>query len=249
MWTLKLISLFLILFVTLLSGLYPFFRKLKSSHAHDFPGGESLAAGVFLGAGLIHMLGGAAKTCYALHIQYPLPFVLAGLTFLFFLLFEHVSREVYQKEHTTHRHFAILALIMLSIHGFLTGTALGLSTSISMALIIFAAIVAHQWAESFSLAILINKSYFSFKAGFISFFIFASMVPLGILCGSVIVNVFSSHPLLEPIFSSLSAGTFLYLGTLHGLERATLVKQCCELNRFLLVIFGFLLMAIVAIWT
>jgi len=48
--------------------------------------------------------------------------------------------------------------------------------------------------------------------------------------------------------SALAAGTFLYLGTLHGLENATLVKPCCDLKRFYFVILGFGVMAVVAIW-
>ena len=46
-----------------------------------------------------------------------------------------------------------------------------------------------------------------------------------------------------------SAGTFLYLGTLHGLSRAVMVQQCCNLKQYTFVIIGFSLMAIVAIWT
>jgi hypothetical protein len=75
------------------------------------------------------------------------------------------------------------------------------------------------------------------------------MTPLGILLGTMATTALNFHPVLAPIFSSLAAGTFLYLGTLHGLEKATLIQQCCDLKRFFFVILGFSIMAIVAIFT
>lgn len=249
MFSLKLIALMSVLLMTLLSGFYPFFKKLKTSHGHEFLQGESLAAGVFLGAGLIHMLGSAAQSFHALHISYPVPFLLTGLTFLLLLLLEHISREVYKKEGAANASFAILAVVMLSIHSFLTGAALGLTTSLSMFLIILAAILAHKWAESFALAVQINKSHLSLKTGIIWFLVFALMTPLGIISGTTVIHYFSQYPMIPAILTALSAGTFLYLGTLHGLESAILVKQCCDLKRFSLVIIGFFIMAIVALWT
>ena len=78
---------------------------------------------------------------------------------------------------------------------------------------------------------------------------FSLMTPIGIIIGTAATTFLSNYPLLQPIFSSLAAGTFLYLGTLHGLEKATLIKQCCDLKRFNFVVIGFAIMAVVAIWT
>ena len=163
MWTFKLICLLLVLSVTLLSGLYPFFKKFTSEKDQAFPIAEALAAGVFLSVALIHMLGTASAQFYKLSYHYPFAFLLAGVLFLFC--------------------------------------------------------------------------------------IFSLMTPIGIVLGAAATTALNNYPLLEPIFSSLAAGTFLYLGTLHGLENATLVKQCCDLKRFYFVILGFAIMAVVAIWT
>lgn len=38
------------------------------------------------------------------------------------------------------------------------------------------------------------------------------------------------------------------MGTLHGLERSILIKDCCNTKQYTFVIIGFALMAIVAIW-
>ena len=87
------------------------------------------------------------------------------------------------------------------------------------------------------------------RTGIFLFVIFALMLPLGVIFGSFSSEYLGNYPLIEPIFSGLAAGTFLYLGTLHGLERAVLVKDCCKLKTFSFVIVGFALMAVVAIWT
>ena len=249
MWTIKIISLLLILTVTLLAGFYPFFKKLKTKQSHAFPVGESLAAGVFLGAGLIHMLGDAAQDFNRLHFDYPIAFLLAGTTFLLLLLLEHIGREVYEKKGAHSNGFAILATLMLSIHSFLAGAALGLSGSFSVVILILLAILAHKWAASFALAVQINKSQLGFKSGTALFGLFAVMVPIGIICGASATHALANYPLIAPIFSSLAAGTFLYLGTLHGLERAVLVKQCCNLKQYSFVMLGFIIMAVVAVWT
>lgn len=249
MWTFQLLCMVSILSVTLISGFYPFFKKYTSIAEQSFPIAESLAAGVFLAAGLIHMLGDASNKFYELSYHYPFAFLLAGITFLFLLWLEHIGREITQQDGEASGAFAILATVMLSIHAFLMGAALGLSASLSVAIVIFFAIIAHKWAESFALAIQINKSHFSFQMNALLFVIFSLMTPLGILLGTSATTTLHQYPLLEPIFSSMASGTFLYLGTLHGLENATLIKQCCDLKRFYFVILGFAVMAVVAIWT
>jgi len=249
MWTFKLISILSILCITLISGLFPFFKKISSSEEQSFPIAESLAAGVFLSVALIHMLGTASDGFYKLHYHYPFAFLLAGVMFLFLLWLEHIGQEIVEHKGDASGSFAVLATIMLSVHAFLMGAALGLSASFSIAVVIFFAILAHKWAESFSLAIQINKSNFSFKMNVLLFCIFSLMTPIGIVLGTEATTTMGNYPLLEPIFSSLAAGTFLYLGTLHGLENATLIKKCCDLKHFYFVILGFAIMAVVAIWT
>lgn len=249
MLTIKLISILLILLVTVSAGVYPFLKKRSQKAALSFPTAESLACGVFLGAGLLHMLNDAAQGFYQLSDHYPIAFVIAGATFLFLLLLEHIGREIAEHQGVASGAFAILATVMLSIHSFLMGAALGLSEVFSVTIVILMAILAHKWAASFSLSVQINKSHFSNKVNILLFVIFALMTPLGIVLGTAAAETLSKYTLIEPIFNALAAGTFLYLGTLHGLEKATLIKQCCDLQRYYFVILGFAIMAVVAVWT
>ena len=79
------------------------------------------------------------------------------------------------------------------------------------------------------------------------FFIFTLMTPMGIFFGNYIDTVLSGT-VVGPTFTALAAGTFLYIGTLHGLNRAVMVERCCNLRNYMYVIIGFVLMAVVGIW-
>lgn len=238
-----------IFIVTICAAWYPFARRISTQTYADFPIGEALACGVFLGAGLLHMLADASKGFMAAEIGYPFAFLLAGIMFLFLLWLEHLGRDYYLHQSTESSAFALLAFFMLSIHAFLAGVALGISTNFTIILMIAIAILAHKSAESFALAIQFNKSALSAKTGIAIYLLFSFMTPIGIFIGNIASEKMQQYPLLSPIFIALAAGTFLYLGTLHGLSRAVMVKQCCNLKHYTFVILGFSLMAIVAIWT
>ncbi|MFT4694392.1 MAG: zinc transporter 1/2/3 [Francisella sp.] len=240
--------LLVILVVTAVSGIFPFVKKASMPAGFKFPAGDALANGIFLGAGLIHMLGDSANDFADLHIDYPFPFLIAGITILFFLLIEHVGGALSKNNKGNLSFIAIMATIMLSIHSFFEGAALGLSEELSVAFVIFVAIIAHKWAASFALAININKTNLKFIARIMLFSIFVMMTPLGILFGQAAQN-YVSNPFIEPVFTAIAAGTFIYMGTLHGLDRSILIKDCCNTKQYTFVMIGFAIMAIVAIWT
>lgn len=261
---LKLIFAFAIVITILIAGWLPFKKRQQSpDHTHDFMIGETLATGVFLGAALLHMLPEANALFTQLGYGYPYAFLIAGVVFLFFLWFEHLGSILYtttetcsESAHTpsktspqNHPAFAILAFFMLSIHSLILGTALGINHNTSIVIMLFLAIITHKWAESFAIAVQLNKSTLSLRCTFILFLIFASMTPLGIWIGWYFQQGMESVSIINPVLIAASAGTFLYLGTLHGLEQCVMVKRCCNLLDFSYVIVGFLLMAMVAAYT
>lgn len=278
---LKFIFATLIVVVIISAGLLPFKKRLTSSLVHEFAIGETLATGIFLGAALLHMLPEANQLFISQGYHYPFAFIITGLTFLFFLWFEHLGSELYTPDHGVIQHkphgdeehahhhtldhhhdhdrghakkysnstaFALLAWIMLSIHSFILGTSLGLNHSTSIVIMLFLAIITHKWAESFAIAVQLNKSNLSFISALIFFLLFAFMTPLGIFTGWYFGHHMDAHTSIDPMLISASAGTFLYLGTLHGLEQCVLVERCCNLRYFSFVIIGFLLMAGVAVY-
>lgn len=249
LFELKVSFVIIILLMTIGAAWVPFRKRLHSLVGHEFPRGEALASGVFLGAGLIHMLGDASSQFHELNVTYPLAFLLCGISFLFLLYLEHLGGEMRAHYEQNNTAIAILAVVMLSIHSLFEGTALGLSRQLSTGLLIFIAIIAHKWAEGFALAVQLNKSTIKLSHGLLYFALFALMTPIGIILGNYVMTLASQHNYLQPIFTSFAAGTFLYIGTLHGLKRSVMVERCCNLHDFGFVIVGFSLMAIVAIWT
>ncbi|MCX7115046.1 MAG: ZIP family metal transporter [Gammaproteobacteria bacterium] len=255
------VLLALSIFLTILiAGFYPFKKKKCATASHGISIGETLATGVFLGAGLLHMLPDAALLFDRAGHHYPFAYLITGAVFLLFLWFEHVGQVLYHPPHATtdhvhHEHdhhathpaFAVLAWAMLSIHSFILGTALGINHSESIIIMLFLAIITHKWAESFALAIQLNQSTLRPFSKYGLFFLFACMTPAGIFLGCYFDNP-TYNSLTSPILIAASAGTFLYLGTLHGLERCVLVERCCNLADFSFVIIGFLLMAAVAVY-
>ena len=244
--TLKLFFALSIVAVILLAGWYPFKKRLTKDAHLDFPVGETLATGVFLGAALLHMLPESNTIFISMGYTYPFAYLITGITFLLFLWLEHLGKELYHHHDAAHPAFAILAWLMLSIHSLVLGTALGFSNEYSLVIMLFLAIITHKWAESFAIAVQLNKSSLTTAKSIVFFLIFALMTPLGIGIGWYFGHGVSTHTLCDPILIALSAGTFLYLGTLHGLERCVMVERCCNLRDFSFVIIGFLLMAAVA---
>lgn len=248
---LKLIFAVVIVVIILLAGWYPFVRLGRVGKDHmDFSIGETLATGVFLGAAMMHMLPEANQEFNHLGYHYPFAYIVTGLVFLFFLWFEHLGKELYHHKHhnTNHPAFAILAWAMLSIHSLMLGAALGLNNSPSIVIMLFLAIIVHKWAESFAIAVQLNKSSLGFSKRVMFFLSFSLMTPAGIFIGWLFGHGIETQSLFDPILLAASAGTFLYLGTLHGLERCVLVERCCNLRDFSFVIIGFLLMASVAVY-
>jgi zinc transporter ZupT len=244
---LKIFFAFLIFIVILLAGWYPFKKRIKEDKHIDFPIGETLATGIFLGAALLHMLPEANTLFKSMGYIYPFAFIITGAVFLIFLWFEHLGQELYH-HNTKHPAFALLAWGMLSIHSIMVGAALGLAHYHSVIIMLFLAIIAHKWAESFAIAIQLNKSSLSMSQNITFFILFSLMTPFGIYLGWYFGQGIQTNSIFDPILIAASAGTFLYLGTLHGLERCVMVQRCCNLSDFSFVIIGFSLMASVAIY-
>jgi zinc transporter ZupT len=247
---LKLLFAISIFITVVLAGWYPFKRHKQTCdhHAHDFTIGETLATGIFLGAGLLHMLPEANHLFHKQGYHYPFASLITGATFLLFLWLEHLGQALYHQKEKTNSAFAVLAWLMLSIHSLILGTALGLNENRSMIMMLFLAIITHKWAESFAIAMQISKTSLALSIRRLLFLSFAFMTPVGIFLGWYFEHEAAHYLIMDPTLMAASAGTFLYLGTLHGLERCVLVERCCNLADFSFVIIGFLLMGAVAVY-
>jgi len=121
--------------------------------------GDTFAGGVLGGAGLVHLLSGGADAfrTIAPGMNYPLAFALAGVGFLLVLFIESVivadpdsrvsplhcgskgaSHEIGPQGGESHP-LTFILLLVLSVHSIIVGMALGVQSSLSRTLIVFAA--------------------------------------------------------------------------------------------------------------
>ena len=234
----KILSCLLIFIVPLIAG-FLVFKLKKHNKALMFASAEAFSCGIFLGAGLLHMLVHALNAALLANISNVSVMLTAGSAFLSMLLLEHIGR--YFIDHNQ-KFLPLLACLILSLHSVSAGVALGMANSAETIMVVLVAILSHKWAAGFALAILLVK-HLQNNAWSI-YTLFLLMTPLGILLGQTLMPF---HDQSIGIYAhAFAAGTFLYIGTLHGLKQAVLVDRCCDLKAFIWVPLGFILMSLVS---
>ncbi len=242
----KWIAAICIFLSALIAGWHPFRESVRVKN-HAFALSKAFASGVFLGAALMHMLNDAALQLNQLGFTYPVASLLAGTTFLFLLWLEHLGRELEHQQAFSAPSVVKIASFMLCFHALFEGAALGVNPELTTSVVLFVAIMAHKWAASFALATHLISSTMAPQKQRWLFGIFCLMTPLSIMVADASVTN-TGLPWFEPVCSALAAGTFLYIGTLHGLRKAVMIERCCDLRQFAFVIFGFATMATLALW-
>ena len=158
MFGVKLALLIAILAAGAAGGALPLLRRDAARSDRLLGWGNAFAAGVFLAAGIVHMLPEADRVWIGLGWDYPVAFALAGFAFAFMLLVEHVllPEQAHEEVHApSGERFARIAehhpdvlsayavLTALSIHALLAGLALGAEAHLARALVIARALVAN----------------------------------------------------------------------------------------------------------
>ena len=103
----------------------------------------------------------------------------------------------------------IVLMIALSVHSIFEGIACGLATDLSTVILMVTAIVLHKGAAGMSLGISMAKA-FPNRDQFIIvlLLLFSIATPLGVGIGWAVSE---DSPMMEVVFASLAAGTFLYI--------------------------------------
>ncbi len=258
--TFKLISIISVLLVGAIGGLFSVKLSASRNSRRLFSLGNAFAAGVFLAAGLLHMLPDANEGFNALS-DFPWAYLGCAIGFIMILFLERVVLAGHEavagsleKHSDTHKrqlsfHLIILTLI-LSVHSIIAGIALGTERSLTHSAIILFAILAHKGSASFALTINLMKEGTASKIvlKIITFFCF--MTPIGIVLGILIDKAMTgtAQQIVTATFDSLAAGTFLYVSIL-GIAQEEFSDQKDKFWKFILMCVGIAVMAIVAIWT
>ena len=262
---LKLTLLFLILVAGAAGAALPLVRRGAAQRDRLLGWGNAFAAGVFLSAGLIHMLPDADRIWTGLAWSYPMAFALAALAFVFMLLVEHVllpeqaHKEVHAPsgerftaiaEHHGGELAAYAVLTALSIHSLLAGLALGAQPELKRALIISVAIIAHKSAAGFALGVSLTRSSLSTRQAWRLVALFAGATPVGGLLGAAVGASFDGRigAALEAAFLSIAAGTFVYVATFDIL-RDEFPAPGGRLAKWGVLTLGVVSMGLLALWT
>lgn len=259
--TFKLVAFVTIFLVGISGGLFAKYLSTSSRSEFYFSSGNAFAGGIFLGAGLIHMLPDAQQGFHDVlgHSDYPWFAVACALGFLFILFLEkvlfshdhHTGTKVTADVQSDKFLYPYILMLVLSIHSIITGIALGTESRIAQAAVILIAVLAHKGTASFALAISMLRSRIPPRqmAGLIV--CFSLMTPLGIASGYFFMLLLSgrAEAVFEAVFDALAAGTFLYIALLDILEEEFRSSTSHRMEKFFLVLAGFGLMALVAIWT
>lgn len=252
--SIKTIAALVIFAVSVLAGLGPL-RKAKINPGHRLIElGEALGGGVFLGIGLFHMLPDAQQNLHAAfpHADYPYANLLCAMGFVLLLFLEKIVLQVSDDGHHHHKATTVpyVLPLVLSVHAFIEGAALGVNLSFANILIIFVAIIVHKGSESFALATNLGKSPLPLSRSIPIFLCWAVMSPLGVLAGSLAANTLQSNSglVVAAVFNAFAAGTFLYIATLHKANHLCSSPHGGHFREFMVMLVGLSLMALVQIW-
>ncbi len=216
--------------------------------------GSAFSGGVFLGAGLLHLLPDSASNFskFADDIDFPLAPLVTGIGFLLILLFDQVSKSGEVTTSTSSDQAAghpFLLFFILSIHSIIAGAALGLEGASTASTAIFIAIIAHKGSAGFALGVALVKGRVEAARRQQTILMFAAMTPLGVVLGTFLATAFTGTTdiIFEAYFDALAAGTFLYITTFDILPKA-MEESISPWLQWFMVAAGFGLMVLVAVW-
>jgi len=226
--------------------------------------GNSLAGGVLLAAGLIHLLADANDGFAAAYpnLEYPAAYSIATLAFILVLGLERVIPRAMGAGSTVTDPESdallnsgnqsgitpYLLLITLSIHSLIAGVTLGISSA-SGAAVLLVAILAHKGAAGFALGSTFRKAAVPPRARIPALMVFVGSTPFGVILGGLVIDLFGSGSgAAEAWFKAIASGTFLYIATLDIVREEFFPGGSNRGKRLIWTLLGAGLMAMVAIW-
>lgn len=258
--TFKILAIVSVLIVGAVGGLFSVKLSESKNSRKLFSLGNAFAAGVFLAAGLLHMLPDAHEG-FEDFGDFPWAYLGCAIGFIMILFMERVvlaghdavsdSLEKHSASHGRKLSFHLIVLTaILSVHSVIAGVALGTENDLAHSAVILFAVLAHKGSASFALSVNLLKEGTVKKVVFkvISFFCF--MTPIGIVLGMLIDKAMSgtTQQITTASFDALAAGTFLYVSIL-GIAHEEFSTHQNKVLKFILMCLGIGVMALVALWT
>lgn len=272
----KIAAVVAILAVAAVGGTIPILATRHHASHRFFSLGNSLAGGIFLGAGFIHLLPEAAELLGSV-VEYPLAPLLAAVGVAVLLLIDRVVLETRagpdQDKARSRPIYPYVLLVVLSIHSVTAGVALGLQSEAVTSLLVLVAILCHKGSAGFALVVSMVAAGAERRKLWTVLAVFASMTPLGIVLGTIASGILEGPAAvaIEGSFNALAAGTFIYIAILDVINaemssaddrvahfvRSAMVgdddlpmpaQDTDRVLKFVLVVVGLLSMAAIGIW-
>ncbi|GAB4392772.1 MAG: hypothetical protein Tsb005_08240 [Gammaproteobacteria bacterium] len=251
----KAIIALIILLAALLGGIIPLIMHTKQRSLRVLFFSEHYSRGIFLGAGMLHILPNAQMRFTQSFTEiptYPVIFALCvGTIFLIQFIEQGLSSIIKSRNVEQSSFLSYLLLFLLSIHSIFAGMAIGVEHGIETALIMMVAILIHKSATAFALSMNLCMGKLKLKRVLSLLMLFALMTPFGIALGGM-VDIYIHHysiDRLEGIFDAIAAGTFIYIATFNYIslkqEQPKVMSCIVQVITFGL---GILTMGIIANW-
>lgn len=255
--TFKVIALVSILVIGLVGGFFSIWLASSKKSDRLFSLGNAFAGGIFLGAGMIHMLPDAQDGFegFAGQTGFPWVFLVCAIGFLIVLFLEKVLLHQHDAIAESEKHnpgrafYPYVLTLVLSVHSVIAGIALGTEQTMGLVLVILIAVAVHKGSAAFALGVSLFRGGVPRARLLKIICFFCCMTPLGVVIGSGMTAVMTgaAELLVTSVFDALAAGTFLYVALIDIVEREFARPEARRL-KFNLVLSGLGMMALLAVW-
>jgi len=152
-----------------------------------------------------------------------------------------------EEQLTTSKVTAIIFVIILSLHSFITGLATGSSeASLSDYTIIFLALCVHKIVAAMSLGIAVKKASWTIWKGSIYIAIFSISTPIGVACGLLIASNLENTTIklaFTSVAMAIGSGSFVYLAIMENIVEEFVESRRNRKCKLAMTLLGFGLMS------
>lgn len=247
-----------VIFAVAIMGAYAATRTSSARNAERiFALGSLFGGGVFLGAGLIHMLPDSVAQLSAIFpdLDYPVPYALAALGLIAILAVDRLGHHISARRRAAQAPgdasgtaTTMILLLVLSFHSIIAGAAAGTEESAANSVVLLLAILAHKGSAAFALTTGLLRSAPD-RSIWPHILLFACMTPIGIALGATLRHLIAadSAHVFEGVFDALAAATFVYVATLEVIG-PEFRSHDHTASKLVALTAGLAVMALVALW-